>query len=125
MIQRNCSFPKMIAANPPTNLNAVRVDPTSIQVSWTAPASGATVMGYRIYYYDGTNMSSVEVSANATGHNLAIPHPQSRLRYSIAIVALSFHLPSTMVGLIVGKQKMLFVLLPFACLPTDRFILFK
>ena len=102
-------------ANPPTNLNAVWVSPTSIRVSWTAPTSGATVLGYQVFWTDGTNMNSAGVGASATDHTITIPQPQSSsLTYSFTIVALSTHLPSTVVGpapVTVGKQKMPFVLL--------------
>ena len=65
-------------------------------------------MGYRIYYNEGANMGSEDAGASATDHNLTFPYPQSRLNYSITIVAVSSHLPSTVVGpalVIVGKQK--------------------
>jgi len=87
-------------ASPPTNLSAVRLGPTNIQVSWTAPATRTTVMGYRIYYTEGTNqdVNSVNAGASATNHTITIPQPQSSLSYSFTIVALSSHLPSTVVG---------------------------
>ena len=69
-------------------------------------------MGYRIFWTDGTNMDSVGVGASATDHTITIPQPQSSgLTYSFTIVALSSHLPSTVVGptsVTVGKQKMPF-----------------
>ena len=105
-------FPEIAEANPPSNLSAVRVGPTSIRVSWTAPASGATVMGYRIYYSEGTNQGSEDAGASATDLTITIPQPQSSLTYSITIVALSTHLPSTVVGpamVTVGKQRTPFV----------------
>ena len=115
MILRSCFFPEIVAANPPTNLNAVQVNPTSIRVSWTAPASGATVMGYHIFWIHGNNQNSAGVGASATDHTITILQPQSSgLTYSFTIVALSSHLPSTVVGptwVRVGKQKTLFVLL--------------
>ena len=33
--------------SPPTSLSAQPASPTSIRISWTPPASGATVVGYR------------------------------------------------------------------------------
>ena len=95
--------------SPPTNLSAVRLGPTTIQVSWIAPATRTTVMGYRIYYTEGTNqdVNSVNAGASATNHTITIPQPQSSLSYSFTIVALSTHLPSTVVGpaqVTVGKQ---------------------
>ena len=72
-------------------------------------------MGYRIFWTVGTNMDSVGAGASVTDHTITIPQPQSSsLTYSFTIVALSTHLPSTVVGpapVTVGKQKMPFVLL--------------
>ena len=80
----------------PTNLTADTVDPTSIKVSWTRPASGATVTGYRIYYralgsvrYHG----SEDVSANKTQHTLSNLH--EGFVYTITMVTRSRYLPST------------------------------
>ena len=47
--------------DPPTDLNATQVGPTSIRVSWTAPVSGATVTGYRISYSGGTDRGIVDL----------------------------------------------------------------
>ena len=86
------------APEPPTDLSATQVGPTSIRVSWTAPVSGATVTGYRISYSGGTDQGSVDVGASATDHTITIPQPQSRLTYSISILTLSSQLPSSMAG---------------------------
>ena len=85
-------------ANPPTDLTAVQASPTSILVSWTAPASGdANVNGYRISYQTGGgSVQSANASADATNHTLT--GLQSGATYSISIVALSSTLPSTVVG---------------------------
>ena len=93
-------------ADPPTDLNATQVGPTSIRVSWTAPVSGATVTGHRISYSGGTDRGIVDFGASATDHIITITPPQSRLTYSISIIALSSSLPSSMAGPImvtVGK----------------------
>jgi len=93
---------------------------TSIRVFWTAPASGATVKGYRIFFLAKSNKgshidhTSVDVGANATqyirdgDHDRAPGH-----HYSITIVALSKHLPSSVVGpveVILGKADYFVVL---------------
>ena len=73
----------------------------SIRVSWAVPASGATVLGYRIYYNEGANMGSVDVS---TRQQLNVPLPTKLPE----LFHNSSHLPSTVVGptlVIVGKQK--------------------
>ena len=93
-------------ADPPTDLNATQVGPTSIRVSWSAPVSGATVTGYRISYSGGTDQGSVDFGASATDHIITISPPQSRLTYSISIITLSSSFPSSMAGPImvtVGK----------------------
>ena len=84
--------------DPPTDLNATQVGPTSIRVFWTAPVLGATVTGYRISYSGGTDQGSVDVGASATEHTITITQPQSRLTYSISIVTLSSQLSSSMAG---------------------------
>ena len=77
---------------------AVQDGLTSIQVSWTAPASGgASRTGYRISYQTGGGSEqSVDIGATATSHTLT--GLQSGATYSISIVALSSTLPSTVVG---------------------------
>ena len=93
-------------ADPPTDLSATQVGPTTIRVSWTAPVSGATVTGYRISYSGGTDQGCVDFGASATDHTITITPPQSTLTYSISIITLSSSFPSFMAGLImvtVGK----------------------
>jgi len=91
------------------------VGSTSIRVFWSAPVSGATVKGYRVFFLaksnKGSNIyhTSVDVGANTTqyirdGARAAGHH------YSITIVALSKHLPSSVVGpveVILGKADYL------------------
>ena len=84
------------AAEPPTGLNVEPVSPTGIRISWTAPLSRATVTGYQIYYQAEGDRGSVAVDANMTGYTLS--NLQNGLTYNIIIVALSIHLPSSVVG---------------------------
>ena len=109
--------------DPPTDLNATQVGPTSIRVSWTAPVSGATVTGYRISYSGGTDQGSVDVGASATDHTITITQPQSHLTYSISIITLSSSFLSSLAGPImvtVGKYiNVLFV--HSVCNPYVRF----
>ena len=72
-------------------------DPSAIVISWTAPVSGATVTGYRIYYQAEGDQGSVDVDAGVTEYSVAGLCPG--LTYSINLVALSVHLPSPLVEL--------------------------
>ena len=95
-------------ADPPTGLSATQVGLSSIRVSWTAPVSGATVTGYRIFYSGGTDQGSVDVEASAINHTITITQPQTRLTYSISTITLSSSFPSSMAGPImvtVGKHS--------------------
>ena len=77
-------------------------DPTTVNVSWTAPLSGASVTGYRIYYQTEGDQGSVDVGASTTQHVLSGLDDGMNC-YSIYLVALSVHLPSQVVGPIVIK----------------------
>ena len=54
--------------------------------------------GYRISYSGGTDQGSVDVGASATDHTITISQPQSYMTYTISIITLSSHLPSSMAG---------------------------
>ena len=84
------------AADPPTGLNVEPVGPTSVRVSWTASLSVATVMGYQIFYQAEGDWGSVPVSAGVTSTTLS--NLWNGLTYNITMVALSMHLPSSVVG---------------------------
>ena len=74
-------------------------DPTTVNVSWTAPVTGDTVTGYQIYYQTEGDQGSVDVGATATQHVLtSLCGGRS---YSIYLVALSAQLPSPVVGPVV------------------------
>jgi len=91
-----CSLFHPIAAGVPSNVFAVLAGPTSFTVSWTAPASGANVTGYRIYWSGGSDQGSMD--ANATDDAVTISGRSHGLVYTISMVALSDHLPSPVVG---------------------------
>ena len=76
---------------------AVQLNITALQVSWSAPASGAIVTGYVIYYETtGGSEQSVTVGAAATEYTLTgLMIGES---YNISIVALSGQLPSILTG---------------------------
>ena len=71
-------------------------DPTTVNVSWTAPVSGANVTGYRIYYQTEGGRGSVDVGVSTTQHVLT--GLCGGRNYSIYLVALSAQLPSPVVG---------------------------
>ena len=91
------------AANAPTGLAAEVVGQASIRVSWTAPTSGATVTGYRVYYQEEDdegrviNLDRVDVDDSKTEHNITIVLTDGH-RYNITVRALSRQLPSPAVG---------------------------
>ena len=95
----------LAGANVTTGLAAEVVGHTTIRVSWTAPTSGATVTGYRVYYHEEDaqggmiNSDSVDISASTTEHvhNITLVLRAGH-RYVITVHALSRQLPSPAVG---------------------------
>ena len=75
----------------PTNLYAELAGNNSFTVSWTSPPS-ATVTGYQVYW-SGEPDGSGNMSAGGAGINIT-----SSTLNSITIVALSNHLPSSVVS---------------------------
>ena len=86
------------AVDHPTSLAAERLqeDSGSFRVLWTPPAFTANLTGYRIYYSGANDSGSVDVDASAT--NITIDNRITGVTYSITIVALTPHLPSSVVG---------------------------
>ena len=84
------------AAGQPGNFSVLTVGLTSFTVSWTAPTSGATISGYRIYWSGGSDQGSMDSNAGDTA--VTISGRSHGLTYSISIVALSVQLPSPEVG---------------------------
>ena len=91
------------AAGQPGNLGAMPAGPTSIRVTWTAPTSGATVTGYRIYWSGGSDQGSMDANAGDTA--VTISGRTYNMVYTITIVALSNLLPSQtdMVDITLGE----------------------
>ena len=94
-------------ANSPTNLTASQVNSTSIRVSWTAPVSGATVTGYRIFYQTTGKQKIVELGASTTEYMIASTVINNT--YIITLVALSEYLPSTPEIVIIRKGSLCWV----------------
>ena len=86
------------AADTPTGLTAEQLpqEPGSFRVSWTPPASSANLTGYHIYYSGADDSGSMDVGASAT--DITIDNRAAGVTYTITIVALSPHLPSSVVG---------------------------
>ena len=96
---------------------AVQLNITAVQVSWSAPASGATVTGYDINYETtGGSEQSVTVGTAATEHTLTgLTIGQT---YTISIVALSAQLPSILtnsVEVTVGQTIRLYAIVYNEC----------
>ena len=84
------------AAGVPSSVRAVPAVPTSFTVSWTAPTSGASVTGYRIYWSGGNDQGNMDANAGNTA--VTISGRSHGSTYNISIVALSDQLPSPEVG---------------------------
>ena len=86
------------AAHRPTGLTAEQLqqDSGSFRVLWIPPAFSASLIGYRIYYSGTNDSGSVDVDALAT--NVTIRDRITGVTYNITLVALSQHLPSSVIG---------------------------
>ena len=86
------------AAGEPTGLRATK-DSTTISVTWTIPSGGATPTGYVVYFEatDGGTDSGSETVTNGTIKQLLITG-RNHSSYDISMVAVSTHLPSSIVG---------------------------
>ena len=85
------------AAVSPTYLTAEQLpqEPGRFRVSWTPPASSANLTGYRMYYSGADDSGSMDVGASAT--NITMDNRITGVTYTITMVALSPHLPSSVV----------------------------
>ncbi len=88
-----CLFP---AAGPPTDFSAVQVDgTTSVMVSWTAPTSGDTPTGYRIYYQEAGDSTVIPIDAGPTATGHLLEDLSAGTTYTIRMLTRSQHLPSS------------------------------
>ena len=85
------------AAGSPTSLNAAQVNLTSFSVSWTRPA---TVTGYQVYWSGGGGADSGNMSIRAGDRTVLVTDRIPGLTYNITLLALSDHLPSPAVGIV-------------------------
>lgn len=84
-------------ASPPTDLTAVQVDTTSLEVMWRPPTPLGTITGYTVTY-SGITTGSVSVDGGLTD-NLLLRGLQNGYSYAISIVATSnIGLPSLRVA---------------------------
>ena len=88
------------AADSPTNLNAVQIGSSSFRVFWTPPA---TVTGYQVYWSGdgGADSGNMSLSAGTWDTAVTITDLTPGLTYNITILALSDHLPSPAVVVMV------------------------
>ncbi len=88
-----CLFP---AAGTPTDLSTVQVDgTTSVMVSWTAPTSGATPTGYRIYYQAAGDSTVIPIDESPTSTGSLLEGLSAGTTYTIRMLTHSQHLPSS------------------------------
>ena len=109
-------FSSFVVASPPINLTVELSGTNNINVSWTTPASGPAVIGFRMYYQAQGDRGTVDLNATSTEYiviNCIIGQ-----QYNIAVVALSENLPSTLVGpksVIIGEMYII-ILVPVCLL---------
>ena len=80
----------------------MRINPTSFTASWTPPA---TVTGYQVYWSGGGGADSGNIGVEAEDTAVTITGRTPGLTYDIKIVALSDHLPSPVVAVMVTLSK--------------------
>ena len=86
------------AAGTPTNLDAHQIGPSSFTVFWTQPA---TVTGYQVYWSGDGGADSGNMSLQEWDRSVSITGLTPGFTYNITLVALSSHLPSPAVAVIV------------------------
>ena len=78
--------------NPPTNVIAKRSDPTTVNVSWTAPSTGNPVIRYHIHYIANGGESTRGGSTTSTSYVLT--NLQAGVPLNISVSAVGAYLPS-------------------------------
>ena len=113
MLESSNLLPSFVVASPPINLTVELAGTNNINVSWTTPASGPAVIGFRMYYQAQGDRGTVDL--NATSTEYSITNCIIEQQYNITVVALSENLPSTLVGpesITIGEIYMV-MLVPF------------
>ena len=116
MLESSNFLPSFVVTSPSTNLTVELAGTNNINVSWTTPASGPAVIGYRMYYQAQVDQGTVDLNATSTEYiviNCIIGQ-----QYNITVVALSENLPSTLVGpksVIIGEVNII-ILVPVCIL---------
>ncbi len=73
---------------------AVQVNATAVRVSWTAPSSGPTPSGYRIYYQAEGDQTFTTVDTGQEDTEYLLTDFRPGATYNIRMVTLSQYLPS-------------------------------
>ncbi len=76
------------------NPTAIQVNATVVRVSWTAPSSGPTPSGYRIYYQAEGDQTFTTVDTGQEDIEYLLTDLRSDAIYNIRMVTLSRFLPS-------------------------------
>ncbi len=76
------------------NPTAVQANATAVRVSWTAPSSGPTPSGYRIYYQAEGDQTFTTVDTGQEDTEYLLTDLRSDTIYNIRMVSLSRFLPS-------------------------------
>ena len=86
------SFYTNVVTDPPTNVAAMQIGLTSFAVSWTSP--NPTPTGYVVFFEGGDDEGSVMVD-DGSATVVTVDGRVNNRQYSITMVAISLHLPST------------------------------
>ena len=81
-----------VGTDPPTNVATIQIGLTSFIVVWTPP--NPTPTGYVVFFQGGDDEGSVMVG-DGSATVVTVDGRVNNRQYSISMVALSLHLPST------------------------------
>ena len=101
-----CYICYVLVASPPSDVTAIQVGPTSINVSWTPPTPLGDTTGFIIYYTitDSSRSGSVNVTDGSTNEH-TLTNLQNGDTYKISMIATSQHFSSNTVD---GNSVMLY-----------------
>ena len=74
-----------------------QVTDTSVMISWTPPTDTTDVIGYRVFYDDGTREQFMDITGSGMS-TATVSGLTTGSTYTITIVATSDSLPSEVVG---------------------------